>query len=393
MPQSNLKPPLSKTHPKIAKEANGWNPSLITGGSSKKVNWKCPKGHVYEASVHKRTSRGDGCSICSGQQVLIGYNDLASKNPEIAKEAFGWDPSTVTTGTMKRFNWKCPKGHVYEASVHKRTSRGDGCSVCGGKTVLSGFNDLASNFPEIAKQADGWDPAQFASATHVIKYWICPQDHRYKARISTRTRDIASGCPYCANKKILPGFNDLATAFPEIAKEADGWDATLILPGIAKQLDWRCKYGHRWTTSPNIRTGHNKSGCPTCSTTGFDPNADGYLYFLVHRDWEMYQIGITNVPDRRLTSHKRLGWEVLELRGPMDGHLTNQWETAILKMLKAKGADLSNIKIAGKFDGYSEAWSMSTFPVNSIKELMRFTEEFEDGKSVTNLSHRKTKKD
>ena len=60
----------------------------------------------------------------------------------------------------------------------------------------------------------------------------------------------------------------------------------------------------------------------------------------------------------------------------MDGHLVQQWETAILRMLKAKGADLSNSKIAGKFDGYSEAWSKSTFEVRSIKELMRLTEEF-----------------
>jgi hypothetical protein len=92
----------------------------------------------------------------------------------------------------------------------------------------------------------------------------------------------------------------------------------------------------------------------------------------------MFQIGITNVPDDRLNRHARLGWEVLELRGPMDGHLTQQWETAILRMLKAKGADLSNSRIAGKFDGYSEAWSKSTFEAKSIKELMRMTEEFEE---------------
>jgi hypothetical protein len=91
----------------------------------------------------------------------------------------------------------------------------------------------------------------------------------------------------------------------------------------------------------------------------------------------MFQIGITNVPDDRLNRHKKLGWDVLELRGPMDGHLIQQWETAILRMLKAKGADLSNPKIAGKFDGYSEAWSKSTFEAKSIKELMRLTEEFE----------------
>jgi len=34
-----------------------------------------------------------------------------------------------------------------------------------------------------------------------------------------------------------------------------------------------------------------------------------------------------------------------------------------------------------KFDGYSEAWSKSTFEVKSIKELMKLTEEFEESKN------------
>jgi len=100
----------------------------------------------------------------------------------------------------------------------------------------------------------------------------------------------------------------------------------------------------------------------------------------------MLQIGITNNPEKRLASHKKLGWDVIENRGPMDGHLTQQWETAILRMLKAKGADLSNKEIAGKFDGYSEAWSKSTFPVKSIKELMRLTEEFEGNEKKKSTS-------
>jgi hypothetical protein len=88
----------------------------------------------------------------------------------------------------------------------------------------------------------------------------------------------------------------------------------------------------------------------------------------------MLQIGITNNPDKRVGTHIKFGWEVIEIRGPMDGHLTQQWETAMLRMLKAKGADLSNAMIAGKFDGYTEAWSVTTFPVKSIKELMRMVE-------------------
>ena len=63
----------------------------------------------------------------------------------------------------------------------------------------------------------------------------------------------------------------------------------------------------------------------------------------------------------------------------MKGYLAQQWETAILCMLKAKSVDLSNEKIVGKFDGYSEAWSKSTLPVKSNKELMQLTQEFESG--------------
>jgi uncharacterized protein involved in propanediol utilization len=68
----------------------------------------------------------------------------------------------------------------------------------------------------------------------------------------------------------------------------------------------------------------------------------------------------------------------------MKVYLTEQWETAILCMLKAKSVDLSNEKIVGKFDDYSAAWSKSTLPVKSTKELMQLTEEFEGG-SVTSL--------
>jgi hypothetical protein len=231
-------------------------------------------------------------------------------------------------------------------------------------------------YPKVSAQAFNWDPETVTWGANSRKEWICEKGHKWKALISTRTRpDSGSGCPYCGFKNLLQGFNDLATTHPEIAKQANGWDPTKVITDKANKYSWVCEMGHNWKTS----IGERKSGsnCPSCAISGFDPNEKGFLYFLNNPVWRMFQIGITNFPENRLQSHRRLGWELLELRGPMDGHLTQQWETAILRMLKAKGADLSNDKIAGKFDGYSEAWSKSTFEVKSIKELMRLTEEFE----------------
>ena len=100
--------------------------------------------------------------------------------------------------------------------------------------------------------------------------------------------------------------------------------------------------------------------------------------FLEHPDWHMYQIGISNVPEKRLAFHANLGWQTIEIRGPLDGLVARNWESAILSMLRNNGADLKNDLHHGKFSGYSEAWSKSTFGVSSIRELMRLTEEFEE---------------
>jgi hypothetical protein len=359
---------------KVATEAYEWDPRTLTRSSNKIVMWQCNLGHLWRASVANR-SKGSGCPICVGKKVLVGFNDLATKFPLVALEAFGWDPRTVTEGsTTKKQAWKCSNGHIYEAKVANRT-RGQGCPFCAFQKVWAGFNDLATTHPHLVKWVDGWDPTQVIAGTEKKLPWKCELDHRWTR--SGHGMTGAKGCPICLGQKVLAGFNDLATKFPDVAKEAYGWDASTVMPGSEKKLRWICSEGHTYRTSVYHRTGKLKTGCPTCSKSGFNPNGDGWIYFLWHEKWEMFQIGITNVPDDRLARHKRLGWTVLELRGPMDGHLTQQWETAILRMLRSHGADLSNEIIAGKFDGYSEAWSKDKFEVKSIKDLMRLTEEFE----------------
>jgi hypothetical protein len=367
---------LATTHPKLAQTAGGWDPKTLSAGSHKRVDWVCTKGHSFSAIVKSRIRNIDGgCPICDNKKVLPGFNDLATTHPLIAKEADGWDPKTLVAGSNRKLEWKCSLGHNWLESANKRTSRGDNCPVCSSHKILSGFNDLATTHPQIATEADGWDPRTTFAGSNKKYKWKCPLGHSYQSTPNGRAL-AGHNCPICSNQKVLSGFNDLATMHPELAKEAHKWDPKSVVSGTHKKFAWECSNGHLFTQSVVHRATRGQ-GCPTCATSGFDPYSDGYLYFLKHKDWEMYQIGITNSPDDRLNRHKRIGWEVLELRGPLDGQLARELETAILRMLKAKGADLSNAKIAGKFDGYSEAWSKSTFEAKSIKELMRLTEEFE----------------
>jgi len=369
---------LATKFPNIAKEAYGWDPATVMPGTHKKLSWKCPKGHIFTAQVSSRTSTDKtNCPFCSNLKILIGFNDLATSHPEIAKQAYKWDPKTVVAGTNKKLKWQCSKHHIYVANVSSRTGKNrSGCPVCSNLKLLIGFNDLVTTHPDIAAQAYKWDPKTVVAGTNKKYQWICEKNHKYFSLVSQRT-SVGSGCAICANQKLLIGFNDLATTHPDIAAQAYKWDAKKFTAGSKHDKKWKCNEGHLWTTKISTRTYLN-TNCPSCANFGFDPNKNAYLYLISHSNWKMLQIGITNVPDIRLSIHTRKGWEVLEIRGPMDGLLTHQWETAILRMLKANGADLSNSKIAGKFDGYSEAWSKSKFPAKSIKELMRLTEEFEE---------------
>jgi hypothetical protein len=233
---------------------------------------------------------------------------------------------------------------------------------------------LAETHPELAKEADGWDPKTISAGggkSGKKLRWKCELGHQWDAAVGART--FGYGCPFCSGNQVLIGFNDLGTTHPELAKQAVGWNPETLTAGARKKVKWRCELGHHWGATVGSRT-VNKSGCPSCAFTGFDPNENGYLYSITHPDWEMLQIGITNFPENRLKDHKRLGWEVLEIRGPMDGLLAQGWETSILQMLKKRGAKLGPTNVAGKFSGFSEAWMQSSLPVKSIKELMRMVE-------------------
>jgi len=288
---------LATTHPAIAKEAFGWDPTLYSQGSDKVELWKCLKSHEYKSAIKNR-SLGKGCPFCAGKKVLKGFNDLATTHPELAKEAFGWDPTTVSAGSKKKFKWICENGHIRTISPQGRFQREQKnktiakCVFCTNQKVLKGFNDLATTHPELAKEAFGWDPATVIAGSDKKLKWKCEQGHVWDAAVNSRRIELKSpaNCPYCGNYFLWPGFNDLATKYPHIASESLGWDPKKVLFGTATRKKWKCKSGHTWTTSVSNRT-LKGTGCPSCAKYGYDSSSNGYIYFLIHPIWEDISIG------------------------------------------------------------------------------------------------------
>jgi len=54
------------------------------------------------------------------------------------------------------------------------------------------------------------------------------------------------------------------------------------------------------------------------------------------------------------------------------------WETSILQMLKRHGAKLAPAEVAGKFDGFTEAWLTGSYEAKSLRDLMDAVQNDED---------------
>jgi len=367
---------LSTRFPSVAQEADGWDPESVVFGTAKKCKWVCQFGHRWTTTVVSRTRDGRGCPNCAGQQVIVGVNDLKTTHPEVAKTAYGWDTSAVMAGnSTKRLQWLCDLGHVYIKSVSNRALRGDGCPICSGRQVLAGFNDLATTHPVLASEANGWDPATIRPGSNRKFEWMCLEGHIWVASINSRTGPNKSGCPFCSNQRVLSGYNDMLTTYPNLAREAFGWDPTTVIAGTPKKLEWKCESGHKWVVSGDSRM--RGSGCPSCAKYGFSPDKRAWLYLVRHADFKLQQIGITNDPERRLSEHQRRDWELVDLRGPMDGVLAYEWEQSMFRFLRAIPVVLGPPNPHGKFDGYTESWDESEFSVDSLKKLMDLIDERE----------------
>lgn len=136
---------------------------------------------------------------------------------------------------------------------------------------------IKDTHPEILKQwiddGDGRSPAGFTHGSHEEFLWGCPayESHRWRSKIKVRTS--GHGCPYCANRIVLSGFNDLATKIPLLASQ---WDYEKnesehpenVLFTSSKKYWWICNQGHSIYATIRDRKSkksHEYNACAACS--------------------------------------------------------------------------------------------------------------------------------
>lgn len=273
---------LEMTHPDVAvlwdEEANGIPASQVIAKlnhNGDPYHWSCENGHSWQRHMVSAIKH-PGCPVCSGREIVFGENDMSVFDPNLYAEL---DEKHKSKDEMERIfptsnfklTWLCPSGHgKYEASMAKRYE-GQGCPICAGNRLTVGVNDLNTVRPDIAKQ---WDtekndiaPSQISVGNSTRKsWWICDRDHSYQATVAKRAS--GTGCPFCANKKVLVGFNDLLTIRPDVAArwhpEKNG-DKTPEMFSFRSGFVawWMCEKGHEWQSDIDHQSGGNS--CPRCA--------------------------------------------------------------------------------------------------------------------------------
>ena len=137
--------------------------------------------------------------------------------------------------------------------------------------LIIGINDLATNNPKLTKE---WHPTRnstlkpfdVTSGSNKKIWWLGVCGHEWQAVIKNRSTGV--GCPICAGKQVLLGFNDLASLHPTLAAE---WHPTKngalspynVTVSSGKKVWWQCSQGHEWEDTIYHRTAGR--GCVVCN--------------------------------------------------------------------------------------------------------------------------------
>jgi len=294
--------------------ANTVDPTTVNRGSYLTVRWSCPEcgrswsKRIRQAALHPK------CPYCSGRRLAEdGSNSLAAVHPEVVEE---WDierngcsPYEITSPKLMygKVWWKCRKcGKSWRKVLHYYIEFGSSCPYCNGKLLNSGVNDLATVRPDIAamwnhERNGSLKPNMILPSSEDSVWWVCGNGHEWRGPIADEVAGKrAAGCQYCKGRKLLKGFNDLATVRPDLAKE---WnreknvlspDEVTIRSG--EQIWWKCARGHEWRCSVTARAFQHYGGCVRCNASSWSSKAENEIGDYV----ESLLPGVTVIRNDRL---------------------------------------------------------------------------------------------
>jgi uncharacterized Zn-finger protein len=259
-------------------------------------------------------------------QIENGYNEYMPKGLVVFSVSNSMRELTLSKGCGTIVTWECLACGGACQRPYGEMMNSKNCPYCSHQKLLSGTNDLFTQYPHLAEfwnEKEPMDSHRAAAATKVN--WKCPSCRgQWQQRIN-KIKYLKDICPYCSHRKVLTKFNDAATKFPELrelwspsnpkrmeetlannksvylltcSQCHSQWKSNGIfktecqscqlrvgdVPDLAKQFNeqknrikshsmlvtssaivwWKCELGHQWKDCVNKRY-RRKNQCPYCA--------------------------------------------------------------------------------------------------------------------------------
>lgn len=223
---------LATLYPNLAeewdKEKNGGLvPESFCDDSTTVVFWRCPTCNgSWRKSIVFRTRKDNGCPYCGNRKVLPGFNDLATKHPDVVdmwlpEENGNVEASEVLYCSGAKYAWSCGScGSRFTARIRHVVKHG--CPECEDDSPKMKGKSLRQLYPQLA---DEWDEEKNGISADDFKpwgmanselWWHCPTcGQSYQTKLANKLRN--KGCPVCQGKVVVRGYNDIETLRPDVA--------------------------------------------------------------------------------------------------------------------------------------------------------------------------------
>ena len=189
-----------------------------------------------------------------------------------------------------------------------------------------------------------------------------------------------SGCRQCSLITVATKNRRDET---EVVEEMLKADLQPLEPYLGTEHKWKCrclKCGK--TVFPRhhaIMSG--QGGCKYCAPKGMDFKAPGYVYLVIHHEYDALKVGIGGV-DKRIKDHTSLGWKLVKRWNFTTGHKASLVEEKVLKHLRY---DLKLQYFLSKEDmpqaGHTETFSLDQVSIVYVRDQI---DKFSKSKTPSN---------
>lgn len=230
-------------------------------GEKKNHHFRCARGHIWERTG-RTALENTSCPICNDgrakQSDTLLLPDGLKRLRAAANQHGGECLSQQYLGLMRKYEFHCAKGHVWQVRGSSIIKQGHWCPRCRNWPIDRDIwrEDGLARLQATAALRDGECLENEYTGANSRYRFRCARGHEWEARASHIL--AGSWCRTCLTLSQRLTIEDAQ----RIARERGGQCLSTEYMRSREKLHWLCHRGHSWQSAfGNVRAG---KWCPTC---------------------------------------------------------------------------------------------------------------------------------